>query len=80
MLGLFGQSVVDHSQEAVRLRDRDAGGAQLAGRDKMFGALQRLSRTYGENTLPRQVQAFGISGAVGAGNWQGDSTARGRWR
>lgn len=45
----------------------DAGGAQLAGRDKMVAALQRLSQTYGENTLPRQVQAFGISGAVGHG-------------
>jgi heat shock protein HtpX len=45
----------------------DAGGASLAGRDKMVSALQRLSQTYGENTLPRQVAAFGISGAVGHG-------------
>jgi heat shock protein HtpX len=45
----------------------DAGGAQLAGRGKMIAALQRLSHTYGASTLPRQVQAFGISGGVGHG-------------
>ncbi|MGJ7904543.1 protease HtpX [Lysobacter sp. 1R34A] len=45
----------------------DAGGAQLAGRHKMIAALQRLSQTYGQSTLPNQVQAFGISGAVGHG-------------
>ncbi len=45
----------------------DAGGANLAGRDKMIAALQRLSQTYGESTLPKQVQAFGISGGVGHG-------------
>ncbi|WP_036147921.1 protease HtpX [Lysobacter antibioticus] len=45
----------------------DAGGAQLAGRHKMIAALQRLSQTYGQSTLPNQVQAFGISGVVGHG-------------
>ncbi len=45
----------------------DAGGASLAGRDKMIAALQRLSVTYGESTLPKQVAAFGISGGVGHG-------------
>ncbi|QWF15259.1 protease HtpX [Lysobacter capsici] len=45
----------------------DAGGARLAGRPKMIAALKRLSQTYGESTLPKQVQAFGISGAVGHG-------------
>jgi heat shock protein HtpX len=45
----------------------DSGGATLAGRDKMVAALQRLSLTYGENTLPKQVAAFGISGRVGHG-------------
>lgn len=45
----------------------DAGGANLAGREKMIAALQRLSQTYGESTLPKQVQAFGISGGVGHG-------------
>jgi heat shock protein HtpX len=45
----------------------DAGGARLAGRGKMIAALERLSMTYGESTLPKQVQAFGISGGVGHG-------------
>jgi len=44
----------------------DAGGARLAGRGKMIAALQKLALTYGENTLPKQVAAFGISGAVGS--------------
>ncbi|AEQ96247.1 protease HtpX [Xanthomonas oryzae] len=45
----------------------DAGGAQLAGRSKMIAALERLSLNHGQNTLPSQVQAFGISGGVGDG-------------
>ncbi len=45
----------------------DAGGAQLAGREKMIAALQRLAQTYGESTLPSEVRAFGISGGVGGG-------------
>lgn len=45
----------------------DAGGARLAGREKMIRALERLAQTYGQSTLPSQVQAFGISGSVGSG-------------
>lgn len=45
----------------------DAGGARLAGSRKMIAALERLSMTYGTSTLPKQVQAFGISGGVGHG-------------
>ncbi len=45
----------------------DAGGAQLAGRQKMIAALQRLAQNHGENTLPEQVAAFGISGGLGSG-------------
>ena len=45
----------------------DEGGARLAGRDKMIAALEKLSRTYGQSTLPNEVAAFGISGAVGHG-------------
>ncbi len=45
----------------------DAGGASLAGRDKMIAALQKLAATYGQSTLPTQVRAFGISGSVGGG-------------
>ncbi|TWR42609.1 protease HtpX, partial [Xanthomonas vasicola] len=45
----------------------DAGGAHLAGRRKMIAALERLSLNHGQNTLPAQVQAFGIAGGVGEG-------------
>lgn len=45
----------------------DAGGARLAGREKMIAALERLNQTYGQTTLPSEVRAFGISGAVGHG-------------
>lgn len=45
----------------------DAGGARLAGREKMIAALERLAQTYGHSTLPNEVKAFGISGGVGGG-------------
>jgi heat shock protein HtpX len=46
----------------------DAGGASLAGRHKMIGALERLSQQYGQTPqLPDQVKAFGISGTTGWG-------------
>jgi heat shock protein HtpX len=45
----------------------DAGGARLAGKEKMIAALERLGQTYGENTLPSSVQAFGISGGIAHG-------------
>ncbi len=45
----------------------DAGGASLAGRQKMIAALERLARSYGQTTLPDQVRAFGISGGVAHG-------------
>ena len=42
----------------------DAGGARLAGRDKMIAALERLALNHGQSTLPTQIQAFGIAGAI----------------
>ena len=45
----------------------DRGGAELAGREKMIAALQRLSQTYGTSTLPTEIKAFGISGGVAHG-------------
>lgn len=45
----------------------DNGGANLAGRQKMIAALERLAQTYGVSTLPNEVRAFGISGGVGSG-------------
>jgi heat shock protein HtpX len=45
----------------------DAGGANLAGKQKMIKALERLAQTYGATTLPNEVRAFGISGGVAHG-------------
>ncbi|MEO8467213.1 MAG: protease HtpX [Gammaproteobacteria bacterium] len=39
----------------------DAGGARLAGRDSMIGALLALQRAHGQ-PLPGQLSAFGIQG------------------
>ncbi len=39
----------------------DAGGGNLAGREKMISALEKLRRSAGE-PLPDQMSAFGISG------------------
>ncbi len=40
----------------------DAGGAKLAGRDKMIGALRALQRAHNPQDLPGQLAAFGING------------------
>ncbi|MCI0400896.1 MAG: protease HtpX [Gammaproteobacteria bacterium] len=40
----------------------DAGGARLAGRDKMIHALERLRSPMGQAALPDQMAAFGVSG------------------
>ena len=40
----------------------DAGGARLAGRENMIGALERLRSTTESQPLPQQMAAFGISG------------------
>lgn len=45
----------------------DAGGAQLAGRQKMIAALQALQRAHEPRDLPGEFAAFGISGGLGGG-------------
>ena len=45
----------------------DAGGAELAGRQKMIGALQRLGGVKEPHDLSGEFAAFGISGGVGHG-------------
>lgn len=43
----------------------DAGGARLAGRQKMIGALRALQRTHEPQELPGELAAFGIGGGAG---------------
>ncbi len=45
----------------------DAGGAQLAGRQKMIAALERLNVQHMPGQLPTELAAFGINGGLGAG-------------
>jgi Zn-dependent protease with chaperone function len=66
VFGLFASMIAMWFSRQREFR-ADAGGAALAGRGKMIRALEKLALTYGHNTLPRQVAAFGISGAIGHG-------------
>lgn len=45
----------------------DAGGADLAGREKMVGALRSLQRAHEHQDLPGEMAAFGISGGMSSG-------------
>ena len=66
VFGLFASMIAMWFSRHREFR-ADAGGARLAGRDRMVGALERLSQTYGASTLPKQIAAFGISGGVAHG-------------
>src|SRR3984885_13080065 len=44
----------------------DAGGARLAGRERMISALERLKAAH-DDPLPAQLNAFGIAGGEGDG-------------
>lgn len=61
LLGIVASMIVAWFSRRREFR-ADAGGASLAGRDKMVGALQRLKQAYEPATLPEGLQAFGISG------------------
>ncbi|GJL80959.1 MAG: protease HtpX [marine bacterium B5-7] len=64
--GILASMIVMYFSRQREFR-ADAGGASLAGRDKMIAALQRLKIASGESGLPDQLVAFGISGKVKAG-------------
>lgn len=66
VFGLFASMIAMWFSRQREFR-ADIGGATLAGRGKMIAALERLKLNHGENTLPKQVAAFGISGAIGHG-------------
>jgi len=66
VFGMLAQTIVMWFSRYREFR-ADAGGAHLAGKEKMIAALQRLGQTYGENTLPSSVKAFGISGGIAHG-------------
>lgn len=66
IFGLFASMIAMWFSRHREFR-ADAGGAALAGRPKMIAALERLAQNHGQNTLPKQIAAFGISGGIGHG-------------
>jgi heat shock protein HtpX len=66
VLGILASIIVMWFSRRREFR-ADAGGAQLAGRDRMVSALQRLKALYEPSTLPQAVEAFGISGKQSGG-------------
>ena len=61
VLGVLASMIVMWFSRQREFR-ADAGGANLAGRQKMIAALERLKVNHEQATLPEQMAAFGISG------------------
>jgi len=66
VLGILASMIVAWFSRQREYR-ADAGGANLAGNQKMISALERLKSYSGESHLPDQMAAFGISGTTIAG-------------
>ncbi len=65
VLGLLATMIVMWFSRQREFR-ADAGGARLAGRQHMIGALERLKQRHA-GPLPDKMAAFGIAGGRGAG-------------
>jgi heat shock protein HtpX len=66
VLGIFASIIVMYFSRKREFR-ADQGGAELAGRENMIAALQRLQAQHEPSVLPDQLAAFGISGRGGLG-------------
>ena len=66
VLGILASIIVMWFSRQREFR-ADAGGASLAGRQKMISALERLQQSVKQPHLPDQLAAFGISGGIGQG-------------
>ena len=66
VFGLFASMIVAAFSRWREYR-ADAAGAKFAGTSAMISALQRLQVDHGENTLPKTIAAFGISGPLADG-------------
>jgi len=66
VLGILASIIVMWFSRQREFR-ADAGGAHLAGREKMIAALERLKASANQPHLPDQMAAFGISGGMGVG-------------
>jgi len=61
VLGILASTIVMWFSRQREYR-ADAGGARLAGRENMIGALEALKRVSEPEDLPEQMAAFGIAG------------------
>jgi heat shock protein HtpX len=66
VLGILASMIVMWFSRQREFR-ADAGGARLAGRMRMIGALEALRRAHDPAPLPDQMAAFGIAGGRSAG-------------
>ena len=66
LLGVLASIVVMWFSRQREYR-ADIGGGQLAGKQKMIAALQRLKAQYESSALPKSIAALGISGEQGMG-------------
>ncbi|CAM8422108.1 HtpX Zn-dependent protease with chaperone function [Candidatus Methylopumilus planktonicus] len=66
LLGVLASTVVMWFSRQREYR-ADFGGGQLAGKEKMIAALQRLKTQYETSALPKSIAALGISGEQGIG-------------
>ena len=66
VLGILASIIVMWFSRQREFR-ADAGGARLAGREKMIAALEKLGLAAGQTPLPDKMAAFGIAGAQGLG-------------
>ena len=66
VLGILASMIVMWFSRRREFR-ADAGGADLASRQKMVSALERLKRASEPAPLPDQLAAFGINGGIGDG-------------
>lgn len=66
VFGFFASAIVSWFSRQREFR-ADAGGARLAGRQKMIAALEKLQQSVNQPHLPDQMAAFGVSGSKGSG-------------
>jgi heat shock protein HtpX len=64
VLGILASVIVMWFSRQREFR-ADAGGANLAGGNKMIAALERLKINHEQSALPEKMAAFGISGGKG---------------
>jgi heat shock protein HtpX len=64
LLGILASMIVAWFSRQREFR-ADSGGANLAGRDSMVAALERLKTAHEPSALPDSMKAFGIAGGGG---------------